>query len=170
MTKKLIFTNTTAFILICTLGVLNHFLYSWSGDNPIVGTFTPINESIWEHLKLLFFPFMLYTFAEFVLSKKHVSGFLFSRFLGVLCGMIFIPTAFYCYTFLLGRDLLVLDILIFIAAVALSLKISAKRIDSQSDAYDFLNLSGLILFIGVTALFIGFTFYPPNTPLFDDNM
>lgn len=44
-----------------TAGVLLHFLYEWTGRNPVVGAFSPVNESVWEHLKLLFFP-VLYSF------------------------------------------------------------------------------------------------------------
>ena len=38
------------------LGSLSHFFYGWSGNFFLVGFFSPVNESVWEHLKLLFFP------------------------------------------------------------------------------------------------------------------
>ena len=52
-------TNLFRFIFISVLGVLLHFTYEWSGDNAVVGLFSAVNESTWEHLKLLFFPFLL---------------------------------------------------------------------------------------------------------------
>ena len=48
----------TAIIWII-LGILLHFTYEWSGDKIIVGLFSAINESTWEHLKLLFFPMVI---------------------------------------------------------------------------------------------------------------
>lgn len=48
-------------IFVMLTGTLSHFLYDWSGQNPVVGLFTPVNESIWEHMKLLFFPMLLYS-------------------------------------------------------------------------------------------------------------
>lgn len=45
---------STIFIMI--LGVVLHFTFEWANNNILVGTFSPVNESIWEHLKLLFFP------------------------------------------------------------------------------------------------------------------
>ena len=46
------------FVLVAAfLGTLNHFLYFLSGQSPIVALFCPVNESVWEHLKLLYFPF-----------------------------------------------------------------------------------------------------------------
>ena len=43
----------TIFVLV--LGTLSHFFYEWSNDNPLIGLFSPINESVWEHMKLLSF-------------------------------------------------------------------------------------------------------------------
>ena len=57
-------TNLFRFIFISVLGVLLHFTYEWSGDNAVVGLFSAVNESTWEHLKLLFFPFLLLTIDE----------------------------------------------------------------------------------------------------------
>ena len=44
-------TNLFRFIFISVLGVLLHFTYEWSGDNAVVGLFSAVNESTWEHLK-----------------------------------------------------------------------------------------------------------------------
>lgn len=47
------------FVLVAAfLGTLNHFLYFLSGQSPIIALFCPVNESVWEHLKLLYFPFL----------------------------------------------------------------------------------------------------------------
>ena len=57
-------TFLSRFLFISVLGVLLHFTYEWSGDNPIVALFSAVNESTWEHLKLLFFPMLLLTIIE----------------------------------------------------------------------------------------------------------
>ena len=54
------FTIAGIFFVLIT-GSLAHFLYGWSGNNHIVGLFTPVSESIWEHMKLIFFPMLIYT-------------------------------------------------------------------------------------------------------------
>ena len=46
--------NLIAFLVISILGTIGHFLFEWTGENAIVGLFFPVNESTWEHLKLLF--------------------------------------------------------------------------------------------------------------------
>ncbi|WP_286082764.1 DUF6512 family protein, partial [Parablautia intestinalis] len=49
-------------IFVLLAGTLAHFVYDWSGNHAVIGLFTPVNESIWEHMKLLFFPMLLYAF------------------------------------------------------------------------------------------------------------
>ena len=58
--------NGILFVLIS--GSLAHFFYEWSGHNPIVGLFTPVNESIWEHMKLIFYTMLAYS--HFIVFKK----------------------------------------------------------------------------------------------------
>ena len=81
-------TNLFRFIFISVLGVLLHFTYEWSGDNAVVGLFSAVNESTWEHLKLLFFPFLLLTILEVLLRGNMLpEQFLPARVLGILAGM-----------------------------------------------------------------------------------
>ena len=76
-------TNLFRFIFISVLGVLLHFTYEWSGDNAVVGLFSAVNESTWEHLKLLFFPFLLLTILEVLLRGNMLpEQFLPARVLG----------------------------------------------------------------------------------------
>ena len=37
------------------IGTLSHFFYQWSGENFFVGLLSPVNETIWEHLKAAVF-------------------------------------------------------------------------------------------------------------------
>ena len=70
-------TNLFRFIFISVLGVLLHFTYEWSGNNPIVGLFSATNESTWEHLKLLFFPMLSQQF--FITLLKFILLLFFLR-------------------------------------------------------------------------------------------
>ena len=60
-------------------GILLHFAYEWSMENPFVALFAPVNESVWEHLKMLFFPVFLYTLFEVIVLFKTSGRFLTSR-------------------------------------------------------------------------------------------
>ena len=108
------------FIFVSIVGTLGHFLYEWSNYNPIVGLFFPVNESTWEHMKLLFFPSILYyillrLFLNHSFSFQMRCGLLFGTFVGLIT----IPVLFYTYSGILGFTITFVDIAIFYLAVAL---------------------------------------------------
>ena len=105
----------TIFVII--LGTLSHFFYDWSNNSFVVGFFSPVNESTWEHMKLVFFPMLL--FSLFANSKlKSIYPCITSSLLfGILIGTFLIPIFFYTYTGILGYNVFILDLTTFILAV-----------------------------------------------------
>ena len=47
------------FFFTVVFGVLLHFLYEWSYNSVWIAPFSGVNESTWEHMKLLFFPMFI---------------------------------------------------------------------------------------------------------------
>lgn len=47
-------------VIIMLIGSLDHFMYELSGENVFVGLWAPVSESIWEHLKIAFYPTLFY--------------------------------------------------------------------------------------------------------------
>lgn len=158
--------NLAAGILFTLIiGTLLHFTYRWSGENPFVALYSPVNESVWEHLKLLFFPVLLYTFFEIIVLYKTSGQFLTSRLLAVCVGMFFIVSSFFTYTGLLGRDFLVLDILIFIFSVLLTFFLS-RYLEVRCPGLRLPLMAVYVLLLLIVICFFSFTFSPPELPLF----
>ena len=57
-------------LFVTIFGSLFHFVYGWSGNNRIVGALTPVNESVWEHLKLALIPLLLFALIEWYFLRK----------------------------------------------------------------------------------------------------
>lgn len=152
-------------IFVAVLGTVMHFLYSWTDENGLAALFSPVNESIWEHLKLLFFPYLVWSIADAVRRpRSFLPRQLYYRFLGVICGMLTIVTAFYTYTGVIGKHLLVLDILIYLTGVATAFflpPILAKRHVCAPSSSLVYSLWGAVLLC-----FFLFTGFPPDLPLF----
>ena len=88
------------------LGSICHFLYEFSDYNPFLALIVPVNESVWEHLKLVFFPVLFLTIAEHSLRRPNPSMLFASRFVGVIFAMAAITvTIFIFYTFIAGRSI-----------------------------------------------------------------
>lgn len=153
-------------IFVLVTGTLAHFLYGWTGNNYIVGFFTPMNESIWEHMKLLFFPMLLYVLIVAFKFKKTCSCITSSFCFGILIGTLLIPIFFYTYTFIIGKNIFVLDIGTFILSVIIAFWLSYKfTLSCKLEPYAFLSCCLVfILFI----CFILFTYHPPETEIFAD--
>ena len=157
-------TNFIRFIFISVLGVLLHFTYEWSGNNPIVGLFSATNESTWEHLKLLFFPMLILTMLEiFFNSSKLPSNFLSARVIGIISGTIFIVAAFYTILGVIGTNYDFINIAIYFVGAILALVIENKQYNKPAIPSEC--TSFIILLILTIAFFI-FTFYPPKIGLF----
>lgn len=151
-------------IAVLLLGSLSHFLYEWSGEAAVIALFCPVNESTWEHLKLLFFPFLFVSIIIFVRSRAQALSFFYYRFLAVMGGLLSIIVLFYTYTGVLGTNFLIADLLIFLFSVLFSFYL-ASRLDRSGLQPPPQNIV-FSLWIIMLLCFFSFTCFPPDLPLF----
>ncbi len=167
MNKNLFKYSIIGFVFVCVLGSLSHFFFEWSGYNTAVSFFCPVNESIWEHLKLLFFPYLIWSIIQYFLMSRE-KGTLAAKYIGALVGMTVIVTFYYTYNGIIGKDIDFLNILSFfigVFAAFLTDYILIKSSKLKPALYDTLSIT---LFIITSAVFFCFTFAPPFIPLFKD--
>ena len=155
-----------AFIVI--LGSLLHFVFEWSGDALPVAWLAAVNESVWEHLKLGFWPALIYAALEYSRFGKSANNFFFAKTLGIYLIPITIVVLYYAYTAILGHDLLIVDIAIFVVAVIVGQLVSYKLL-TVSPLPVRLNRFAPIAVVVLGILFVLFTFYPPHMHLFWDS-
>lgn len=151
------------YLFVAILGVFLHFAYELSGGNPIVGLFALVNESVWEHLKLLFFPMLVLTIWDLFTTHRNNLNFLPARTIGILAGMAFIVIAFYTITGVLGFNIAWLNILIYLVGVAVAFWIEKKAGRNCTYLSVPLAIAILILFI---VFFIVFMIAPPALGIF----
>ena len=77
--KKITMIEFISCLSACILGVIFHFVYHWSNRLFVIGLFFPINESIWEHLKLIFFPIMIVSLIEYSVILSYIDKHLVSK-------------------------------------------------------------------------------------------
>ncbi len=173
-TKKS-YRGLTAVTVICGiicagLGTLSHFVYDLAGRSFASALISGVNESTWEHLKLLFIPFFFMTVIEYFIYGRKYSAFFSSRLLGVLLGMTAIAVMYYTYTGIVGKDFPVINIAIFLAAVFIAYAFSYFRIIifGEGDTPAKSEIPAVFAFVLITALFFAFTFNAPKIGLFRD--
>jgi len=164
--KKIIFKFqiVNAFFTII-LGTLLHFTYQWSNENLFIAAFSAVNESTWEHLKLLFFPMLITTIAGHFFVGKNTPNFICAKTIGIIVAISFTIVFFYTYTGMLGTNFAILNILTFIVAVLLGEFVAYKIIVSNFSCNK--NIA-IILLVILFFSFVIFTYFPPQIGLFRD--
>lgn len=153
--------------VVFLLGFLMHFLYEWFAYSTFIGLFAPINESVWEHLKLVLWPTIIYSLYEYFSIKGNKTNFATAKLISILVAMAAILIIFYSYTSITNHSILFIDILSFLIGIALGQFFSYK-IMTGKELPSWLNTLSLILIIILIGIFIVFTFSPPKLPLFQD--
>ena len=154
-------------LFVSILGGLLHFTFELSGFNPIVGAFSAVNESVWEHLKLGFWPILLLTIIEYRFIIKQTNNFFLGKMVSAFTIILVIPAIFYSYTGITGESIFLIDILSFFIAVIIGQVLSYKMLTYKQLPKNSKWISLFALAI-LAILFIVFTFYPPNLPPFQD--
>ena len=152
------------FALVTLGGTILHFLYDWSGKSPLIAPFSGVNESTWEHMKLLYWPLFLFSLIQRRFFKDR-TDFWCVKLAQILTGLILIPVLFYTYNGAFGHSPDWVNIAIFYVAAG-----GAFFLEWWLFQRNFLGCShpklafSLIVLTGI--LFIVFTFAPPPLPLF----
>jgi hypothetical protein len=154
-------------VFIIILGSILHFTFEWSGSQPIVGAFSAVNESVWEHLKLAFWPALLFMLIEYGLLKKTANNFALAKTVAVYLMVLIIPIVFYSYTAVTGKSVFAIDISTFVVAVIIGQLASYKLMTYRklSAYFNIVSIAALVL-LGLA--FVLSTFYPPQLPFFRD--
>lgn len=150
------------------IGTLLHFTYQWSGNSSIVGAVAPVNESTWEHLKLLTTPIIAFGILEFFMYGRSYTNFIPVKVLSILAGMLTVIVLFYTYTGIVGRHFLIADIAVFAAGLAVAYFFSAKFLQTACFTGNTAVKLGILGLVLIMAAVVVFTFYPPSIGLFAD--
>jgi len=167
--SKLAKWQIAEFIFVAVVGTLLHFTYEWSGQSALAAIFSPVNESVWEHLKLLFMPAFLFTIIEDFILEDDYPCLLTVKGKAVLLGMLFIVTFFYTYSGILGKNVTWIDILTFYAATAIYSGFSYCMLTNPQKMENCNKNTGIAIFLLMLFFFIVFTVNVPNIGIFQPN-
>ncbi len=153
-----------AFMII--LGSMLHFAFEWAGGWRPLALVAAVNESIWEHLKLAFWPGLLWAVIMSVPSDMTARKVMAVKALTLLATACLIVAIFTSYTAILGRNLLALDIATFVLAILAGQTLSAWLLSHQAGWTGIIARSGLILLVLQILAYSLFTYFPPDHWLF----
>lgn len=164
--KNIIISSFVLFVI----GALLHFAYDVLNNNFFVGLITPVNESIFEHLKLALYPIFFWWLLFYLLKHKKYSlnkgRWFFSCFNAMFSSIIIIISIHYVFRYGFGINSVIIDIVSLYIAILLSQLKGFKIYNNILDKNNFLNIIYISLLI---ILFIYLTINPPKAPIFKDH-
>ena len=153
------------FVLSVALGTILHFLFAWTGLYA-VAPFSAVNESTWEHMKILFFPMLLFACVQYVFFHEEFPSFWWIKLIGIIIGTISIPVLFYTYNGAFGKTPDWLNILFFFISAGVAYFVEYLLFKNDFRVPNAWIAAVLLLMFAIA--FGVFTFYPPSLPLFQD--
>ena len=168
MRRQLVWWELAGFLFTAAAGSLLHFVYKWSGGSALAAAFSAVNESTWEHMKLLFFPMLLFSVVQIIALGRQYPNFLAVRAVSTLAGLMLIPVLFYTYTGILGRDVMWADVAVFILSALAAFALDWRLLRRGRWDRGWQQVLGLLVLWGLAFLFVYLTFHPPGFGLWQD--
>lgn len=166
MKRNVFLWQLCGFAAITLSGTLLHFLYEFSGENIIFSPISGVNESTWEHMKLLYFPMLVFALFQSGFFGMY-KGFATVKLIGTVTGLSLIPIIFYTYNGAVGKSPDAVNIAIFFVAAGVALAIEGYLL--KRDAFSHTSpVLPTILLLTIGVLFVVFTYHAPRLPLFRD--
>ena len=148
------------------VGTLLHFLYEWLGEAIWIAPLSGVNESTWEHMKLLFWPMLLFAILQSFFFKDR-RDFWCVKLCGILLGLLLIPVLFYTYNGVIGESPDWINIVIFFISAAVAYLCETRLFRTEKLCCRSSKWPIAVLCI-IAVLFVIFTFATPQLEIFRD--
>ena len=166
MKRSVPLSQLLGFAISSFLGTLLHFLYEWSNESPLAALISGVNESTWEHMKLLFFPTFAFAIVQSFFFKAR-EDFWCVKLRGIITGIVLIPLIFYTYNGVIGVSPAWLNIAIFFISALIEYAYETLLFNKNTTKGCNGKLAFFVL-CAVAALFMVFTFFTPELAIFKD--
>ncbi len=157
-----------SFFGVLALTFLFHFLYEWL-PNPVFAVLFPVNESIWEHMKLLYSGFFFWSIIEYLLIRKYnikINNYILNTFIVMVTSIIVYLIGYLPLYNWLGENMIVsigwLIIVIILYEIFSFYLLKKEKQDSP------LNKASIVLIILGYVVFASLTFNPIKNYIFYD--
>ena len=168
MKNQILLWEIGGFFFIGIIGAALHFTFELSNfSNMVVAFFSAVNESTWEHLKMVFWPGIFFALIEYSYIRDRVNNFLIAKTVSLFVMPLVIIVGWYGYTPFTQRSVFPLDLLLFYLAVFIGQFISYKLLTRTALEKRAHTLAATVMLLMLIA-FSTFTFFPPEIFLFEN--
>ena len=166
MKRSISIWQLAGFLVTALGGTFLHFLYDISGGATWAALISGVNESTWEHMKLLFFPMFVFVIVQSFFFRD-IDSFWCVKLRGILLGLVLIPLIFYTYNGVIGESPDTVNIAIFFVSAAAAYLYESRLFKGNGIRCVFPWLAFAVL-CAIALIFFVFTFAPPQLAIFED--
>lgn len=146
-----------------------HFVYGWSHQNFVLGLLSPVNESIWEHAKLVFLPPLLwYVFTALLLGRRRAYELVGASAVVLWFMPVFQIAFYYAYAAVTHGDVFVMDLVDFTLTVILG-QVLFYQLAARLHCTRAGRVAAVLAVIVLAGIFVLFTLQPLHFPMFMDS-
>lgn len=160
--------NYAGTITLLVAGTALHYAFAWSGESKIVALIAPVNESVWEHLKMGYWALIFFSVVEYRSVHDKVNNYFPARLAGVLVLEATILVIHYGYSLLVSENNLWVDIGSYVIG-AINCQFLVSRLQQTKVLSGVINKLSLVALIAIALLLGLTTYYPPHLQLFKDS-
>lgn len=167
MKNVLLKWEIASFFFIGLVGAALHFTYELSDfSSNIVAYFSAVNESTWEHLKMAFFPGLVFALVEYTYVREHANNYVVAKVASLAVMPLIIALGWYAYAPAQGRSIFPVDLALFYLAALVGQIVSYRLLTRPQLEKKYIRLSQAAFVVMFVAFSI-FTFFPPEIFLFE---
>lgn len=167
MRKMIFYWQVAGSIFTIALGVFLHFFFDLTNKNILAALFSAVNESIWEHLKLLFYPMFLFAIIESKFIENEYEQFWCVKLKGILLGLLLIPFFYYTYTGALGVAADWVNIANYVVTTLIVFVFETRMLQRGGQCI-LGSETAFVILCSIALIFAVFTFATPKIPIFKD--
>lgn len=170
---SLLIQMTAGFIFASLAGFAIHFLFELMGNNKVIAAFSPVNESSWEHLKIVYYPVLFFLIIQLIyLRNKRTSipNLIWFTALSVFIAMAAVTLLYYTISGITGKNIMWVNIVIFFISLGCAYLFNYKMLKRRPSYIAGSRPAGIALLFVLAAMLITFTYFTPHIPWFQDPM
>ncbi len=168
---KLLWWELGCVFWICFAGSSLHFAYELSDYWTPMAVIAAVNESIWEHLKIYFWPGLLYTLIQYTYTRHIANNYWLGKGVALAVTPVVITFSYKAYTAWVvsgGHKTSVSIILLIMFIGVLIGQLCSYRILTSPPVRWGKRRYVAGGYASLVFMFSAFTFFPPKLPLFEN--
>lgn len=167
MKNRLLAWEIGSYIFVGIVGAALHFTFELSNfSSNWVAFFSAVNESTWEHLKMVFWPGVFFALLEYTYVRDQVNNYLVSKTVNVFLMSFVITIGWYIYAPAVGRSVFPVDLALYYIAVFIGHFVGYRIMKMPPVKPQTFRAAAAGMIVMLIA-FSTFTFFPPRIFLFE---